>query len=83
MEVSEIALGDSMKPMNNGHSRSAGALWTKTPPFVLAQDQSKQLTAYLAISPTGSVNRFQVWDGIEMLVETASLETAMRYYDRV
>jgi hypothetical protein len=78
-----MALGDSMKPVDRGRSRSAGALWTKTPPFVLAQEQSKQLTAYFAISPTGSVNRFQVWDGIEMLFETASLETAMSYYDRV
>lgn len=78
-----MALGDSMKPVDKGRSRSAGELWTKTPPFVLAQDQSKQLTAYFAISPSRSVNRFQVWNGIEMLFETASLETAMSYYDCV
>jgi hypothetical protein len=70
-----------MKLVNKAHLQLSDVVWIHTTPIVLAQYQTKQLTAYFIISQTASVNRFQVWDGLEMLVETKSLETAINCYN--
>ena len=70
-----------MKRLNKAQLQLLDVVWTHTTPIVLAQYQTKQLTVYFVISQTASENRFQVWDGLEMLLETKSLETAVQYYN--
>ena len=72
-----------MGSVNKAQLQIADVLWINTPALTLAEYQSKQLTVYFVISQRGSVNRFQVWDGLEMLIETASLETAIDYYNAI
>jgi hypothetical protein len=72
-----------MSPVNKAQLQLSNLVWTRTTPIVLAQHGTKQLTAYFVISQIASQNRFQVWDGLEMLIETKSLEAAVRYYNGV
>ena len=71
-----------MKSINKQRLQIADVLWMSTPAVTLAEYQSKQLTVYFIVSANGSSNRFQVWEGIEMLVETASLDIAVDRYNR-
>ena len=73
----------AMGPVNKAQLQIADVLWMNTPALTLAEFQSKQLTVCFLISQRGSVNRFQVWDGLEMLTETASLETAIDCYNAI
>jgi hypothetical protein len=61
----------------------ADLLWLNTPAVTLAQFQNKQLSVYFVISQSGSVSRFQVWDGVEMLTETVSLDAAVDHYNAI
>jgi hypothetical protein len=73
----------TMRSVNKAELQIADVLWMNTPAVTLAEYQTKQLTVYFIISQRGSVNRFQVWDGLEMLIETVSLETAVDYYNAI
>jgi hypothetical protein len=72
-----------MKPVKKSQLQLSDVVWTHTTPIVLAHYQNKQLTAYFVISQTASVNRFQVWDGLEMVIETKALVTAIHYYNSI
>jgi hypothetical protein len=72
-----------MRSVHKEQLQIGDVLWTNTPAVTVAQYQNKQLTVYFVISQASSVNRFQVWDGLEMKIETESLATAVNYYNTI
>jgi len=70
-----------MKPIDKKKLQAEDLLWIKTEPVTIAQHEQKLLTVYFIFHKNSTANRFQVWNGLELLLETASLEAALKSYN--